>query len=184
MTYNKYLSWLLISVTSCDLWDFNLFLNWFLFNAPVFGARRVWWFIQIFLYSVSSNLASSYMLFTKLGLPDNWQMDHIIFSLGSEFTKGQLCVSYHTITSAFAVPDSTFTVTLMKGTRGLGLSVTGGVDTEEPWPGLIRIKRLFPHQPAWQSGQLAQGDFLLVVNNTSLVGLTNYVSTLYILVSK
>lgn len=85
-----------------------------------------------------------------------------------------------TIASEFSVADSTFTVTLMKGTRGLGLSVTGGVDTEEPWPGLIRIKRLFPHQPAWQSGQLSQGDFLLVVNNTSLVGLTNYVSTLNI----
>ncbi|XP_054266595.1 tyrosine-protein phosphatase non-receptor type 13 isoform X3 [Macrosteles quadrilineatus] len=74
----------------------------------------------------------------------------------------------------FLHKNSTFTVTLLKTTRGLGLSVTGGVDTEEPWPGLIRIKRLFPHQPAWQSGQLAQGDFLLVVNNTSLVGLTNY----------
>uniref|UniRef100_A0A1B6JBW2 PDZ domain-containing protein n=2 Tax=Homalodisca liturata TaxID=320908 RepID=A0A1B6JBW2_9HEMI len=74
----------------------------------------------------------------------------------------------------FLHKNSTFTVTLVKGTRGLGLSVTGGVDTEEQWPGLIRVKRLFPHQPAWQSGQLAQGDFLLVANNTSLVGLTNY----------
>lgn len=68
-----------------------------------------------------------------------------------------------------------FTVGLSKGSRGLGLSVTGGVDTEERWPGLIRVKRLFPHQPAWQSGQLAPGDFLLVANNISLIGLTNYV---------
>lgn len=103
-------------------------------------------------------------------------------NLGCVFIKCESCrfVLPITIASEFAVADSTFTVTLMKGTRGLGLSVTGGVDTEEPWPGLIRIKRLFPHQPAWQSGQLAQGDFLLVVNNTSLVGLTNYVSTLII----
>lgn len=106
-------------------------------------------------------------------------------NLGCVFIKCQSCRFVLTITIAteFAVADSTFTVTLMKGTRGLGLSVTGGVDTEEPWPGLIRIKRLFPHQPAWQSGQLAQGDFLLVVNNTSLVGLTNYVSTLSIMFS-
>lgn len=67
-------------------------------------------------------------------------------------------------------------MTLVKGSRGLGLSVTGGVDSNEQWPGLIRIKRLFPHQPAWESGQLAQGDILLVANNTPLTGLTNYVS--------
>lgn len=181
MTYNKYLSWLLIAFTSCDLRDFNLFLNWFLFNAPVFELGGFGGLLIFFLFIV---LQSCFLIHAFHKTRSTWQMDHIIFSLGSEFTKGQVCVTYHTITSAFAVPDSTFTVTLMKGTRGLGLSVTGGVDTEEPWPGLIRIKRLFPHQPAWQSGQLAQGDFLLVVNNTSLVGLTNYVSTLYILVSK
>ncbi|KAJ8974190.1 hypothetical protein NQ317_007574, partial [Molorchus minor] len=43
---------------------------------------------------------------------------------------------------------STFIVKLTKGTRGLGLSVTGGIDSTGSWPGLIRIKRLFPHQPA------------------------------------
>lgn len=74
----------------------------------------------------------------------------------------------------FINKHSTFTVTLVKGSRGLGLSVTGGIDSNEQWPGLIRIKRLFPHQPAWESGQLAQGDILLVANNTPLTGLTNY----------
>ncbi|KAJ8972933.1 hypothetical protein NQ317_011743 [Molorchus minor] len=44
--------------------------------------------------------------------------------------------------------NSTFIVKLTKGTRGLGLSVTGGIDSTGSWPGLIRIKRLFPHQPA------------------------------------
>nr|CAD7595215.1 unnamed protein product [Timema genevievae] len=57
---------------------------------------------------------------------------------------------------------------------GLGLSVTGGVDTTEQWPGLIRIKRLFPHQPAWQTGQLSQGDILLAANGVPLSGLSNY----------
>jgi hypothetical protein len=65
---------------------------------------------------------------------------------------------------------------LLKGSRGLGLSVTGGVDSGEQWPGLVRIKRLFQHQPAWQTGQLAQGDVLLAANGVHLIGLTNYVS--------
>lgn len=82
----------------------------------------------------------------------------------------------HILLFFFLVTDSTFTVTLQKGTRGLGLSVTGGIETDERWPGLIRIKRLFPHQPAWQSGHLAHGDILIAANNTPLTGLTNYVS--------
>jgi hypothetical protein len=74
------------------------------------------------------------------------------------------------------VAEATFEVSLLKASRGLGLSVTGGTDSGEQWPGLIRIKRLFPHQPAWQSGQLNQGDVLLVANGVPLIGLTNYVS--------
>jgi C-terminal processing protease CtpA/Prc len=68
-------------------------------------------------------------------------------------------------------------VNLSKGSRGLGFSVTGGIDCQnEPWPGIIRIKRLFPHQPAWQDGKLAPGDVLLEADGTPLTGLTNYVS--------
>nr|CAD7266312.1 unnamed protein product [Timema shepardi] len=70
--------------------------------------------------------------------------------------------------------QSTFETCVLKGSRGLGLSVTGGVDTKEQWPGLIRIKRLFPHQPAWQTGQLSQGDILLAANGVPLSGLSNY----------
>nr|CAD7454456.1 unnamed protein product [Timema tahoe] len=70
--------------------------------------------------------------------------------------------------------ESTFEACVLKGSRGLGLSVTGGVDTTEQWPGLIRIKRLFPHQPAWQTGQLSQGDILLAANGVPLSGLSNY----------
>ena len=67
---------------------------------------------------------------------------------------------------------------MLKTSQGLGLSVAGGVDTNDQWPGLIRIKRLFLHQPAWQSGQLSQGDILLAANGVPLIGLTNYVSKL------
>lgn len=67
---------------------------------------------------------------------------------------------------------------LNKGSRGLGLSVTGGIDSGGSWPGLIRIKRLFPHQPASQCGLINVGDLLLEANGVTLIGLTNYVSVL------
>lgn len=71
--------------------------------------------------------------------------------------------------------ESTFSVTLAKASRGLGLSVTGGIDSGGSWPGLIRVKRLFPHQPAAQSGRLNVGDLILEANGITLTGLTNYV---------
>ncbi|CAB3364122.1 Hypothetical predicted protein [Cloeon dipterum] len=75
----------------------------------------------------------------------------------------------------FINKENVFEVCLSRGSRGLGLSVTGGVDcANEPWPGLIRIKRLFPRQPAWQDGNLAPGDVLLEVNGVHLTGMTNY----------
>jgi hypothetical protein len=46
----------------------------------------------------------------------------------------------------------------VKGLGGLGLSVAGGVDSCDPYPGLVRIKRLFPHQAAWMTGQLQSGN--------------------------
>ncbi|XP_073991444.1 tyrosine-protein phosphatase non-receptor type 13-like isoform X2 [Rhodnius prolixus] len=70
----------------------------------------------------------------------------------------------------FINANSIFTVVVRKGSGGLGLSVCGG----EPWPGLIRIKRLFPHQPASHSGQLNPGDIILAASGVPLLGLTNY----------
>lgn len=72
--------------------------------------------------------------------------------------------------------DCCFPVQVRKNARGLGLSVSGGKDTSALFPGLIRIKRLFPHQVAWSTGMLEQGDILLEANNVLLMGLTNYVS--------
>uniref|UniRef100_A0A336LIM6 CSON002927 protein n=1 Tax=Culicoides sonorensis TaxID=179676 RepID=A0A336LIM6_CULSO len=74
----------------------------------------------------------------------------------------------------FITKDSIFSVHIVKGPRGLGLSVSGGIDSNAPFPGLIRIKRLFPHQAAWSVGVLQQGDIILVVNGVQLTGLTNY----------
>jgi hypothetical protein len=74
------------------------------------------------------------------------------------------------------ISDCTFTVEIIKGPRGLGLSVSGGIDSSAPYPGLVRIKRLFPHQAAWATGKLQTGDILLEANGIILTGLTNNVS--------
>lgn len=65
---------------------------------------------------------------------------------------------------------------ITKDASGLGLSVSGGIDSAGPFPGLIRIKRLFPHQVAWSTGLLQPGDILLAANDIPLTGLSNYVS--------
>jgi len=62
-------------------------------------------------------------------------------------------------------------VTLQKSSRGLGLSVSGGGTA-----GPIRVKRLFPQQPAALSNKLQIGDILLAANGRPLTGLTSYVS--------
>lgn len=63
-------------------------------------------------------------------------------------------------------------MTLQKSSRGLGLSVSGGGTA-----GPVRVKRLFPLQPAALSNKLQPGDILLAANGIPLTGLTNYVST-------
>ena len=57
------------------------------------------------------------------------------------------------------------------------MSVSGGIDSSAPYPGLVRIKRLFPHQAAWATGKLQPGDILLEANGIILTGLTNNVRT-------
>lgn len=66
-------------------------------------------------------------------------------------------------------PENTFRVTLQKSSRGLGLSVSGGSTA-----GPVRVKRLFPQQPAALSNKLQTGDILLAANGIPLTGLTNY----------
>ncbi|VVC96248.1 unnamed protein product, partial [Leptidea sinapis] len=63
--------------------------------------------------------------------------------------------------------ENTFTVVVEKDGRGLGMSVCGG-------GGLVRIRRLYPPQPAWKTGKLAQKDLLLSANGVPLAGLSTY----------
>ncbi|CAK1540669.1 unnamed protein product [Leptosia nina] len=67
----------------------------------------------------------------------------------------------------FITDDNTFTVVVEKDGRGLGMSVCGG-------GGLVRIRRLYPPQPAWRTGQLAPRDLLLSANGVPLAGLSTY----------
>lgn len=67
----------------------------------------------------------------------------------------------------FINDENTFTVVVEKDGRGLGMSVCGG-------GGLVRIRRLYPPQPAWRTGQLAPKDLLLSANGVPLAGLSTY----------
>ncbi|XP_050346779.1 uncharacterized protein LOC126771099 isoform X2 [Nymphalis io] len=67
----------------------------------------------------------------------------------------------------FITEENTFTVVVEKDGRGLGMSVCGG-------SGLVRIRRLYPPQPAWRTGRLAQKDLLLSANGVPLAGLSTY----------
>lgn len=69
--------------------------------------------------------------------------------------------------------ENTFTVVVEKDGRGLGMSVCGG-------GGLVRIRRLYPPQPAWRTGRLAPKDLLLSANGVPLAGLSTYVSIMLI----
>uniref|UniRef100_A0A671LXJ2 Tyrosine-protein phosphatase non-receptor type 20 n=1 Tax=Sinocyclocheilus anshuiensis TaxID=1608454 RepID=A0A671LXJ2_9TELE len=76
----------------------------------------------------------------------------------------------------FITPDNTFDVGLLKNTSGLGFSFS----REENIPGepvgssMVRVKKLFPGQPAAESGCIEVGDVILRVNQTSLKGLSQH----------
>jgi len=66
---------------------------------------------------------------------------------------------------------NTFEVAVVRNAGGLGLSVCGGPGARPPWAGLIRVRRVFPLQPAWQTGRVAAGDVLVAVAGKPLTGL-------------
>ncbi|XP_062411095.1 tyrosine-protein phosphatase non-receptor type 13 isoform X9 [Sardina pilchardus] len=76
----------------------------------------------------------------------------------------------------FVTDDNVFEVGLVKNSSGLGFSFS----REENVPGeaaptsMVRVKKLFPGQPAAESGQIEVGDVILRVNQTSLKGLSQH----------
>lgn len=70
----------------------------------------------------------------------------------------------------------------MKNSSGLGFSFCreDSVSPEQPGSSIVRVKKLFPGQPAAESGQIEVGDVILKVNGSSLKGLSQQVSTFYL----
>ncbi|XP_031699859.1 FERM and PDZ domain-containing protein 2 [Anarrhichthys ocellatus] len=71
---------------------------------------------------------------------------------------------------SFVTEDNTQEVTLTKSANGLGFSFLM-CELDPPtrdFGSLVRIKQLFPGQPAQQSGRILEGDVLLAINGQSL----------------
>lgn len=72
----------------------------------------------------------------------------------------------------FSQSENTFEVSIKRNSLGLGFSITGGVEAPSPWTNLIRIKKIFPLQPAWETGQLKVGDIIVKVSGVPLSSLS------------
>lgn len=68
--------------------------------------------------------------------------------------------------------NNTFEVEIKRNSLGLGFSIDGGPDAAAPWTNLVRVKKIFPLQPAWETGRLRIGDILLRVSGLPLSGLS------------
>ncbi|KAG8134361.1 hypothetical protein E2320_007483 [Naja naja] len=63
----------------------------------------------------------------------------------------------------FVTDDNTFEVKLVKNSSGLGFSFCreDSVSPEQPGSSIVRVKKLFPGQPAAESGHIEVGDVIL-----------------------
>ncbi|XP_055009730.1 tyrosine-protein phosphatase non-receptor type 13 isoform X3 [Boleophthalmus pectinirostris] len=77
---------------------------------------------------------------------------------------------------SFVTEENMFDVTLLKNTSGLGFSFSReeNVPGEPPGSSMVRVKKLFPGQPAAESGRIRVGDVILKVNQTPLKGLSQH----------
>ncbi|XP_058847124.1 tyrosine-protein phosphatase non-receptor type 13-like isoform X2 [Acipenser ruthenus] len=77
---------------------------------------------------------------------------------------------------SFVTEDNVFEVKLLKNTSGLGFSFCReeNLPQEPVNPSVVRVKKLFPGQPAAESGRIEVGDVILRVNNTALKGLSQH----------
>uniref|UniRef100_A0A671V945 Tyrosine-protein phosphatase non-receptor type 13 n=1 Tax=Sparus aurata TaxID=8175 RepID=A0A671V945_SPAAU len=77
---------------------------------------------------------------------------------------------------SFVTPDNVFEVCLLKNTSGLGFSFSReeSIPDEPHGSSMVRVKKLFPGQPAAESGRINVGDVIMRVNQTSLKGLSQH----------
>ncbi|XP_031463569.1 FERM and PDZ domain-containing protein 2 [Phasianus colchicus] len=89
-----------------------------------------------------------------------------VVSVATSFTDGSK--DY-----CFLTDENTFEVKLTKNSGGLGFSVLQMEEEGYEYLGgaIVRIKRLFPGQPAEENGEIEVGDIILAVNGKSLQGL-------------
>ncbi|XP_044516161.1 FERM and PDZ domain-containing protein 2 [Gracilinanus agilis] len=83
---------------------------------------------------------------------------------------------------ALVTDDNTFEVTLKKNSSGLGFSFLqmARESSDHLRSYVVRIKRLFPGQPAEENGEIAVGDIILAVNGKPTQGLS-YQDVLHLL---
>lgn len=76
----------------------------------------------------------------------------------------------------FVTKENVFDVCLLKNTSGLGFSFSREehIPGELPGSSMVRVKKLFPGQPAAESGRIRVGDVILRVNQTPLKGLSQH----------
>ncbi|XP_063834878.1 uncharacterized protein LOC135084068 [Ostrinia nubilalis] len=65
-----------------------------------------------------------------------------------------------------------FTLSLTKGTQGLGFTLIGAEGIPET-EGYLQIRSIVPHSPAWIDGALRPGDVVVGVNNRAVRGLSH-----------
>ncbi|XP_067340068.1 tyrosine-protein phosphatase non-receptor type 13 isoform X3 [Channa argus] len=77
---------------------------------------------------------------------------------------------------SFVTPDNVFEVCLLKNSSGLGFSFSReeNISNEPSGSSMVRVKKLFPGQPAAESGHINVGDVILRVNQTPLKGLSQH----------
>ncbi|KAG9341093.1 hypothetical protein JZ751_019847 [Albula glossodonta] len=74
---------------------------------------------------------------------------------------------------SFVSDENTQEVTLKKNLSGLGFSfLISELNSPEDFGSMVRIKQLFPGQPAAESGLIQQGDIILAVNHVPVKGLS------------
>ncbi|XP_063519928.1 tyrosine-protein phosphatase non-receptor type 13 isoform X24 [Pongo pygmaeus] len=75
---------------------------------------------------------------------------------------------------SFVTEENTFEVKLLKNSSGLGFSFSreDNLTPEQINASIVRVKKLFPGQPAAESGKIDVGDVILKVNGASLKGLS------------
>ena len=109
------------------------------------------------------------------------EVDYIIIKFKDLINQTiRIRFNYSTLKAFVSLSATLFEVTVIKNSRGLGLSMTGGIESTSPWAGLVRIKKIYPQTPAWLCGQLQIGDIILEANSNFLTGLTSHVSYLLV----